>query len=103
MTVEQLRIRFTPAHLREPQAWFIPGSRPENWLSEIVGWGVPHSAISLRLVAALPRRSNSNRLSCDSQRQIVTARFQVLSALWMRCGEALSAGGSAAGTRGRGT
>jgi len=51
MTVEQLRIRFTPAHLREPQAWFIPGSRPENWLSEIVGWGVPHSAISLRLVA----------------------------------------------------
>jgi tetratricopeptide (TPR) repeat protein len=51
MTVEQLRIRFTPARLREPQAWFIPGLRPENWLSEIVEWGVPHSAISLRLVA----------------------------------------------------
>ena len=50
MTVESLRIRFTNARLREPRGWFIPGSDPPQWLSEIVGWGVPHAAISLRLV-----------------------------------------------------
>jgi tetratricopeptide (TPR) repeat protein len=62
MTVEQLRIRFTTARLREPQAWFIPGSLAENWLSEIVAWGVPHSAIRLRLVP----RSLSDRTPIGS-------------------------------------
>jgi hypothetical protein len=62
MTVEQLRIRFTTARLREPQAWFIPGSLAENWLSEIVAWGVPHSAICLRLVP----RSLSDRTPIGS-------------------------------------
>ncbi|HEV8001230.1 MAG TPA: hypothetical protein VGP63_15185, partial [Planctomycetaceae bacterium] len=50
MTVEPLRIRFTTARVREPQAWFIPGSNPANWLGAILGWGVPHSSTSLRLV-----------------------------------------------------
>jgi tetratricopeptide (TPR) repeat protein len=51
MTVEPLQIRFTTTRLREPRAWFIPGSSPATWLSEIVAWGVPHSSISLRLVS----------------------------------------------------
>jgi hypothetical protein len=44
-----LAITPAPARLREPAAWFIPGSNPARWLDEMLRWNV--SLIDARLFA----------------------------------------------------
>jgi MoxR-vWA-beta-propeller ternary system protein len=78
MTLVPLQIRFTTTRIREPQAWFIPGSSPANWLGELVDWGVPHSSLSLRLVP----RSLGDRTVIGS---LVTVDGKALPRVSRRC------------------
>ena len=50
MTVEQLTIRFTPAPLRDAQAWFLPGSCADDWLADMVYSSVPASRFGARQI-----------------------------------------------------
>ncbi|WP_166831241.1 tetratricopeptide repeat protein [Thalassoroseus pseudoceratinae] len=47
---ETLQLRFTPQSQREASAWFVPGADASAWLAEMVAWGVPSSAIRVRIV-----------------------------------------------------
>ncbi len=45
-----LQLRFSPHSKREASAWFVPGTDASAWLTELVAWGVPSSALTLRIV-----------------------------------------------------
>ncbi len=50
MITKTLHLRFTTSPLREPRGWFLPGDRAEQWLMELCGWDIPHSALQLLIV-----------------------------------------------------
>ncbi len=50
MSAHLLQLRYGDRPLREAAAWFLPGDNPGAWLDEVVGWGVPHAALVLRVV-----------------------------------------------------
>jgi hypothetical protein len=50
MISQPLRLRHGKSPLRQPAAWLVPGADPYRWLEEVLRWGVPHTALVLRVV-----------------------------------------------------
>ena len=42
-----LKICFSPAKLRDPVAWLIPGNQPEWWIRELLRWEIPLAEVRL--------------------------------------------------------
>ena len=50
MNSQPLQLRHGKAPLRPATAWLVPGAGPSAWLEEVLRWGVPHTALVLRVL-----------------------------------------------------
>src|SRR5262249_18147854 len=53
-----LNLRYSEQPLRQPAAWFVGGTDPDEWLAEVIGWGVPLVGLTLYVV---PRSADDLR------------------------------------------
>ena len=88
MTTVPLTMRYQPTASAALNAWFVPGERADDWLSEIVTWNTRHADLSLRVIP----RSRSDRtpigalVTCEGRSPASTsARCRP----YRRCGQRL--------------
>jgi hypothetical protein len=45
-----LNLHYSEQPLRQPAAWFVGGTDPDDWLAEVIGWGIPLVDLTLYVV-----------------------------------------------------